>query len=34
MRVLKSDEPLTLGFGVSRSLGGFWVTIGPYTIIF
>ena len=34
MRTYKSDEPLGFGFDVSRALGGFWVTFGPYTIVF
>lgn len=34
MKTFKSDEPLTFGFGVSRALGGFWITLGPYTMVF
>lgn len=33
MKLLKSPEPLAIGMGVSKSLGGFWVQIGPFLLV-
>lgn len=33
MKLLKSPEPLAIGIGVSKSLGGFWVQVGPILIV-
>jgi|26BtaG_2_1085354.scaffolds.fasta_scaffold00151_33 hypothetical protein len=33
MKLLKSPEPLALGMGVSKTLGGFWIQIGPWLVV-
>ncbi|AUR01985.1 hypothetical protein PhaeoP88_04673 (plasmid) [Phaeobacter inhibens] len=33
MKLHKSPEPLAFGVGVSKTLGGFWVQIGPWLIV-
>lgn len=33
MKIYKSDEKLSVGFGISKTLGGFWISLGPYTVI-
>jgi|GEM_PF-2157820 len=33
MRFFKSPEPLAIGMGVSKALGGFWVQVGPWMVV-
>jgi hypothetical protein len=33
MRIFKSPEPLAIGMGVSKTLGGFWVQFGPWLVV-
>lgn len=33
MRIFKSPEPLAIGMGASKTLGGFWVQIGSWLVV-